>query len=208
MENNYSNKFTGTFTYALRTLILMLFLFSFTNSFAQNPVFNNPTRVSGQDRQQGTVYKYTNVKQINGKQVDAIVTIAAVSNATLNEFDNRTNGGYPNRFQPVITTNGAGYVEFKMEFYESGTYVASAPETGRIILDAFTLEAIDIDGGEYLSVDIPTGGGYNLEGITDIKVTVVDGFTKFQGPSYSINDISIDETQIIAQVNLMADSSF
>lgn len=206
MENNYSNKFTGTFTYALRTLILMLFLFSFTNSFAQDPVFKDPTRLSGQDKKQGAVYKYTNIKEVNGIKVDAIVTLTKISNAVLETFDNATNGNLPDRFQPEIYNLGAngGYVEFKFEFFESGTY----PDNPKIVtLDKFVLDVVDLDGSEFFDIDIPSTGSYDLEEESKVTATKTGTTTRFLGPEDSVNVISLLETLYIAKINLVNISS-
>ncbi|NRT13641.1 hypothetical protein, partial [Flavobacterium sp. 14A] len=211
MENKYSNNFTGTLKFALRTLILVLFLFSFTNTFAQNPVFNNETLLSGTAKQAGAVYKYTNVKTVNGKQVDAIVTLNAITgNARLDTFDNATNGNYPNRFQPEIrsgASNGLAYVEFQFDFYETGTYNTATAK--RVILDKFTLEAIDVDGGEFFDIVIPSSGSYSLENPTNIAVTpgTATTFTRFLGPNSSVAQISLTATFIIARVDLINVSS-
>jgi hypothetical protein len=49
--------------------------------------------------------------------IDAIVTIVSIKDASIVDFDNPTNGGLIDRFQPVINTlKSNGYVEFEFSF--------------------------------------------------------------------------------------------
>ena len=116
------------------------------------------------------------------------------------DVDNATNGGLIDRFQPVVNTSRAnGYVEFEFSFYKSGTY-GTAQEL-RIDLGSFILEALDLDGNEFFDVARPNNESYTLETNTFITVSTVGSYTRFQGPSNSVDPISITNTQYIAAVN-------
>jgi hypothetical protein len=82
-----------------------------------------PTLISGTDKQVNAKYRYNNVITTDGTDVDAIVTIVSIKDASIVDFDNPTNGGLIDRFQPVINTlKSNGYVAFEFSFYKKGTY--------------------------------------------------------------------------------------
>ncbi|NRT17148.1 hypothetical protein HNP99_003527, partial [Flavobacterium sp. 28A] len=204
MKNNYFNFLNKNKIFLFRFVLFFALLLSFTNSFAQTPVFNNPVLLSGTDRAKGAIYKYTNVITVNGQKVDAIVTIANItSGATLNNFDNETTAGLTDRFQPEITSavGSGGYVEFKFDFYKSGSYGTTVPIA--VSLDSFSLDVIDLDGGEFIEIQIPTPGNYVLDSPTLIvKTDRPNNYTRLQGPAISFNGINTIETSVIAQINL------
>jgi hypothetical protein len=116
--------------------VLML-LFFCTKAFAlPEYVFKNPVHISGTDLAVGAKYRFSNVKT----GVDAIVTIMAFNNVTLNQLDG-TGTGFDEAFQPFIycPKRKKGYVEFKFDFVAHGT---NTP----VVLTEIPLTAIDIDG--------------------------------------------------------------
>ncbi|MCW2119203.1 Ig-like domain-containing protein, partial [Flavobacterium sp. 7A] len=194
MKKNTLNK-----SKLLNFVFLFLCFFISIKAFSQLPKFTTPTRVSGLDKAVGTKYMYVNVKTVNGVNIDAIVTITAISNAVIVDVDNPTNGGLTDRFQPVINTSAAnGYVEYRFDFYKSGTY--NTPSQESYDLDDFIIEALDTDGYEFFEIARPNNEPYYLETGTSITVSEVGGFTRFQGPSNSVNPIDIANTQYIAAV--------
>ncbi|WP_418264609.1 DUF7507 domain-containing protein [Flavobacterium faecale] len=186
-----------------KLLFFTLFLLVSLNLYSQSPKFTTPTLISGTDKQVGAKYRYPVVTTVDGTDVEAIVTIVAISDATLRTVDNPSNGGLIDRFQPEINTSKAdGYVEFEFAFFKSGTYGTAQPI--QIDLSSFTLEAIDIDGNEFFDVAIPSNGSYALENPTKITVSTTGTnptYTRFKGPSESVNTISLLETRYIAVVN-------
>lgn len=78
--------------------------------------FSNPKLLSGTDKKQGAKYQYTNIIQVDGIWVNAIVTIDAVVNVkndTLTNFDNETpdpDGGYGRADKSKYTTSYGGLV--------------------------------------------------------------------------------------------------
>ncbi|MGO4867440.1 Ig-like domain-containing protein, partial [Flavobacterium sp. W21_SRS_FM7] len=209
MTHNYSNFFIKEEKKFQKYFLFIVALFTFFTASAQKPVFNNPTLIFGKDRTEGSKYLYEKVSKIDGNDIDAVVTITDISNASIIDVDNSKNGNglYLDRFQPVITINGGyrssgGYVEFLFEFFKSGTRVP-------VKLDSFALEAIDVDGNEYFEAIIEKPAYYKLENPTKLEVntTVNSPFTRFQGPTESINEISIKETKYIAVVHYPNSSS-
>ncbi|TDD93601.1 T9SS type B sorting domain-containing protein [Flavobacterium cellulosilyticum] len=187
--------------------ILMLFAVNFVS--AQNPVFNNPTLVSGKKLDVGAKYIYTDVTTAQGFSIDAVVTINAIVDAKLKDIDSATNGAglLLSRFQPVIqTTTNGGYVEFQFDFYQAGTY-STIPVP--MFLNSFALQALDIDGLEFFDVNIPPTATYSLNKSTLITVStsINPPFTRFQGPSGSVDPISLADTQYIASVNFSSAST-
>ena len=78
----------------------------------------SPTRLSGNALSQGAVYRFKNVTT----GVDALVTIAQISNSTLVSLDD--NSSFSTRFQPVIKQIGANntsYIRFDFQLVVSGT---------------------------------------------------------------------------------------
>ncbi|SDX63067.1 hypothetical protein, partial [Flavobacterium degerlachei] len=182
-------------------LLLFVFLIFSLKSYSQTPKFTTPTLKSGIDKQVGAKYLYPIVTVIDGTNVDAIVTVVAISNASIFEIDNPTNGGLIDRFQPVVNTSSSnGYVEFQFSFYKSGTY-GTAQEL-KINLNSFTIEALDLDGNEFFDVARPNNESFTLENNSYITVsTTNDSYTRFQGPSNSVDPIRITNTRYIVAVN-------
>ncbi len=120
-------------------VILAVLLFKAPISTAQPPPdysFTSPVHLSGTDRSVGAVYRFANVKT----GVDAIVTITAISNATLAVLD-QTGQGWNAAFQPNITVPSMqnGYVEFRIDFVTAGTFATFIqPQVG--------ITALDVDG--------------------------------------------------------------
>ena len=78
----------------------------------------SPIRLSGNALSQGAVYRFRNVTT----GVDALVTIAQISNSTLVSLDD--NSSFPTRFQPVIKQIGANQtssIRFNFQLVVSGT---------------------------------------------------------------------------------------
>ncbi|MDI5888818.1 MBG domain-containing protein, partial [Flavobacterium yafengii] len=185
-----------------KIIFFILFILASLNLYSQTPIFSNPSLKSGTANSVGAKYLYTGVTTVDGTSVDAVVTIVSVTNVVLVDIDNPNNGGGSllNRFQPVIrSTVSGGNVEFDFTFYKSGTY-GTALEL-KIDLSSFTIETLDIDGGEFFDIVIPTNANYTLESPTKITVSTVSPYTRFTGPNESVDPISITNTAYIASVS-------
>lgn len=86
--------------------------------------FSNPSRIVGTGKSdgdgqayQGDKYKYTNVITINNTQINAIVTVVQISNATLNYFDDNSPNPTPRDSTRSQTINGIVY--YKTSFGQS-----------------------------------------------------------------------------------------
>ncbi|WP_220764266.1 hypothetical protein, partial [Flavobacterium sp. UMI-01] len=199
MKKNYTN--FSVPNSKLIKIVCFLFIILFTTIVvAQTPKFTTPTLISGTNKQVGAKYLYPIVTTVDGNNVDAIVTIVSINNASIVDVDNPTNGGLIDRFQPVVNTSSAnGYVEYEFSFYKSGTY-GTAQEL-KIDLGSFILEALDLDGNEFFDVARPNNESYTLESNSFITVSTVGPYTRFQGPSNSVDPISVTNTRYIAAVN-------
>lgn len=150
--------------------IIALFL---TLSVSAQPsyYFTNNSLVSGTDKAQGAVYRFTSVKS----GVDAMVTIDTLTGgATLDSLD-VNHIGFDAAFQPQvhIGAHSSGYIQFNIQFVTAGTLTPVAqinmPITG-----------IDIDGhiapgdtlAEYDQIDLAlTATMYDNPSTTQISVT-------------------------------------
>ncbi len=148
----------------------------------------------------GTTYIYKNVAtSLYGRQIDAKVKLVSNHNAKVNNIDNPTNGtngGLDSRFQPVVSiTSNGGYAEWNIDFiyHDDGTQI-----TG---VDGFGLDALDIDGNEYLQITSPYTNPYHGSLVT------VSGTIKFQGGPGSDNVIDPTHTQYGAGVKIVNQSS-
>ncbi|WP_353110612.1 Ig-like domain-containing protein [Salinisphaera dokdonensis] len=118
-----------------------------------------PTLVSGNAGQPGAVYRYADVAD----GVDALVTIDAVSNAQVSEFDANANG-VAEGFSPTIQGQGAnGFAQFSFQFVESGTTNA------RVV--SFTSSSLDVDN-TVETIQFRGTSSYTVEGNTYLTVNV------------------------------------
>ena len=215
-----------TFSNKVKTLFSIICLIvCATTSYAQTtPTFagtQGPTLLSGTDLNQGARYLYTNVAlNVNGSPInaDAVVTIITLNNINVNSVD--TALGVDNRFEPETTTTAAGgFVEWEILFIESGTATATS-DGAPILIDSYTLEAIDVDGNEFFEVLVPdsytveqgltpplgtcpqgSGAADNSIGCpSDLVVSTNGAFTRFQSDSDFSAGINEDRTEFIVSV--------
>ncbi|MBS1655842.1 MAG: hypothetical protein JSU05_13405, partial [Bacteroidetes bacterium] len=109
------------FTHARIGILCLISFFSVSVIFGQAPKFSfqNPTLVSGTDKQVNAVYRFPSV--ITG--VDALVTIQGITgNISLRNID-RTADGYGEAFQPEYKIGGLSnaYIDFLITFVQAGT---------------------------------------------------------------------------------------
>jgi hypothetical protein len=98
--------------------------------------FINPVLTSGTDKQVNAEYRFSAIKT----GVDALVTIKAIVNVTIDSLDRKA-VGHNDAFQPSlnISANQVGYVEFEFKFVTTGTSsVLSQQEVN--------VTSIDVDG--------------------------------------------------------------
>ncbi|HYM94157.1 MAG TPA: hypothetical protein VET23_08465, partial [Chitinophagaceae bacterium] len=101
----------------------------------------------------GAIWRFTNIANISGTQVNAEVKIDAVSNATLASIDDdaavdQNSNSIASFFAPRITSNASGngstrgYVQFTMSFFDN----TSGGFTNPKILTNLNFVHLDIDG--------------------------------------------------------------
>ena len=162
------------------SVLLVAFQFFVSAAVAQTTVcqgrlitvldFRNPTLVSGTALAPGAVYRFSNV----ATGVDALVTIDAITNGSLNVFDRDT--GLIENFQPELNNNNASSADFTISFVTAGG-------TTPVSLD-FAASGIDIDGNnsalrEYAEFSTPFAE-FVLDSPTELDVNA-------SGPSVPAN---------------------
>lgn len=155
-----------------------------------------PTLLPGSDPDltEDAQYIYQNVAlSTDGIPVDAIVTIVKLKymNIVGNTIDNVLSEDY--RFEPLTNAEkDKGYVEWEIRFVQDGTVTNAGDEGVPAYLDAFTLEAIDVDGEAFFEAIVTNS--YTLEDNpsqpTDLVVSTSGDYTKFQSGSNSVSPIS------------------
>jgi hypothetical protein len=155
-----------------KTVLAIIALFV-TLSLSAQPsyYFTNFSRVSGADKQIGTIYRFTSVKS----GVDALVTIDTLTGGlTIDSMDVKSLG-FDAAFQPQIHigAHSSGYAQFNIQFVIAGTSIPS-PQIN------VPITAIDIDGhinvgdtlAEYDEMNLGlTGTLLNLVTTTQLSVT-------------------------------------
>lgn len=122
-----------------------------------------PVLITGDDLQQGAVYRYSGVTA----GTDALVEVSALNNATLVQLDDPT--GVARALQPEIDGDAVGsYVEFSVSFVDSGTS-NSNPVSG--VFSAIDLDSV-VEFDTFFNVS-----DYTVETNSDLSLTVTGSQT-------------------------------
>lgn len=127
----------------LIAMLLLLFRHSLHAQAEEKLIFQNPVLESGSAGNVGAVYRFSEVMD----NIDALVEIAAMQNASLNKVD-ETSTGDQHAFQPVVRVQnqpkngGLAYIDFNITFVESGSQNA-------VEVEEVTATAVDVDGDSY-----------------------------------------------------------
>lgn len=152
-------------------------------------VFGTPVLKSGTGLNTGSIYLYSNVVNINGQSIDAVVTIVDLANgdATITSFDNlpgavvkprNANWFELNTVSAVggvvggTATNAATIIKF--DFILNGTYNAAIGDGTDVLLQNVTVNSYDIDFLEFQ--DFSGFSSYSLSTTTTLTVTTQNGF--------------------------------
>ena len=204
----------------IRRLLILLWLLSFyaLTASSQELVFKNAQLISGIDKQDGAIYRFSNVNS----KVDAIVTIEGRSstNVKLVSFD-MDNTGHDKAFQPRVgygndnTPDGLTdwWMEFSIKFVGTGTNNPAA-------VDSFKVTALDIDGnGQKINewVSFYNSKSYKFESTTQLigsnilelinSVSTVVG-RKFVGPTDNYVDVDTNATNVMVTNSYETINSF
>ena len=193
--------------------------------------FNSATRLTGgtdnaSGNTVGTKYLYSNVVTVSGQQIDAIIELTGMSNATVSLFDSTANpyGGSTGNattvngagsFQPNLNiATAGGYATFKVTFILGGSYNATTNPNGtEVTLRNVVVNTYDLDasGGAATGrqfTDFEGIGAYTVSNGT--KLTVSDqggGVTRFLttvGGNYTVMPGSTT-TQQLNGVTIISD---
>ena len=170
-------------------------------------VFCNPVLVSGTDKADGAVYRFSNVT----KTLDALVTINGRSSCqvTLDTLD-VTSTGSNRAFQPFISYNHGNvsgseswWMEFVITFVQSGTSTPMAQDSIKAL-------SFDIDGDgsmlqdQFIAYNASHCGTYDP---TSLSMKDITGGSQFTGPTKSYQGIDTTATEVIAnQIYIGANS--
>ncbi|HLK27285.1 MAG TPA: hypothetical protein VKT28_01795 [Puia sp.] len=173
----------------IKKAILALFAVSVTVlvSAQTNYSFNKYMLVSGTEKKQGAVYRFSSVKP----DVDAIITIDKLtSSASLDSFDISA-PGFAAELQPAFTVapHCWGYVQFNIQFVKAGTSVPVAisniPLKGKIYNADYKNVKLDIVSSTATSFKVrmysANQHGYALN--TKADVLLQDGNDEDDEPS-------------------------
>ena len=156
--------------------------FSFTNA--------NTTRLSGTQSAAGSVYQISNLGTVEGRLLYGKLTIVSLVNASLTTFDDDTT--VPLRFQPIITTTGSGYVQYKLEFFDTLTNFP-------VYLRNYYLNGIDIDGSsaaltEKYLLPLNEYSNYTVSNSSQLVISTIGTETQFRGIPGSLTGINFENT--------------
>ncbi|MCF8371403.1 MAG: LruC domain-containing protein [Bacteroidales bacterium] len=142
---------------------------------------------------EGAIHKYSNVVTVSGVTVYALLTIEDINNAFIDMFDDDSQTGEINRFQPRIGSNwGGGFIVYQLEFFD-------AADDESVFLYDYYMTGIDIDGNGSSNREYVEVGGYASYQVNSncgltISTNQVSGRTKFLGISNSLNGVTFDNT--------------
>ncbi|HKK09576.1 MAG TPA: LruC domain-containing protein [Bacteroidales bacterium] len=161
---------------------------SFTND--ERTVLNDPGNNGGES--EGAIHRYDNVAIVDGVTLYAHLEILEINNAFIQDFDDDTQTGSTDRFQPRIGSNsGGGFIVYQLSFFDTS-------DDQPVFIYNYYMTGVDIDGNgsnkEYVEV-----GGYSSYLIDNSSQLVVSsnnatGRTKFLGRSTSLSGVTFDNT--------------
>ena len=133
------------------------------------PLTTNPSLTAG-----GTC-AYDDVVTVGLTNYDAIITIEAVNNALISNFDNTatTNGNTAANFSPKVLWTSAGSIDYSITFIQDGTSGSPVP----VDLGDFYLTALDLDAIG------PSGVYFDADGISEYSIGATSFLTYTTGGS-------------------------
>ena len=149
--------------------------------------FSSSTLKSGSGTAAGTIYVYSNVITIDSQQIDAVIELTALSNATLSSFDSTSNPYADSTyFQPNLTIGSVGgYATFSISFILGGTYVNTSSRGTATTLQHVFVNTYDLDGSGAAAngrqfTDFQDIGSYTLNSGSSVTVqSLGSGITRF-----------------------------
>lgn len=195
-------------------MIIMICIFSGSQTFAQELIFRNPTLDEGAAGQDGAVYRFAGV----ATGVDALVEIKGRSHSSvILENIDVANEGWSKAFQPKVGRMGnlVGIANWWMEF--EIRFVKPATED-EVNVNKFDLTAIDIDGDgltikEYIEFYRTTNCA--IENVSQLVSTYLGSSNggsekdyRFTGPLLNFLNIDTAGTTVMATAKYTNKSKF
>lgn len=200
-------------------LFILLAILSFAGSGGGGGVltFRNATLESGTDKQDGAIYRFSQVES----DFDALVKIKGRSSASayLVTID-MTSSGFDKAFQPQVGfEDGSAHeaAEWWMDF--ELTFVKRATSTP-VTFDNFDLSAIDIDGNGHLIREFVGFFGLNSYTVEANSILVTSNITqliagvnkivgkRFDGPTANYLNIDTSGTAVMVSTKYTATQTF
>lgn len=213
-----SLKTANRFIAFIKVFVIVAIASKPSSVLAQGLVFKDPLLISGTDKSDGAVYRFSNVAD----KVDALLTISGRSSSKvkLSNID-LTNTGWDKAFQPQISYNTNGdasgssdwWMDFDISFVTSN---AAVP----VVVSNFNVTAIDIDGdGKHLREYVALKGlkSYTVENrsalsISDLLELVTGLLTptgkKFDGSLTDYANIDTNATKVMVTATYQNKSQF
>ncbi|MCA9565626.1 MAG: hypothetical protein KC561_19145, partial [Myxococcales bacterium] len=149
--------------------------------------FSSRQLLTGTSGALNSTYLYDNIYNDGTTQVDAIMTITAISGGNVGNVDDDTSNAA--RFQPQIgSTTGGGYVEFRFDFFDA--------DDNRVALENFHVTGVDIDGNATYQEFHEIGGfaSYTTDQTCDLTITEGSPLTRFSGTTNDLSGITFENT--------------
>ncbi|MBT8184339.1 MAG: gliding motility-associated C-terminal domain-containing protein, partial [Eudoraea sp.] len=163
---------------------------------------NTPTLESGQEFDEGAVYRFSNITA----ELDALVTIDEVNNGEIATLDQ--NAVDPEFFKPEITFTTTDdvrrpYVDLRITIVNTGTETPA-------VLDELIANFIDVDGNnqyqEFNRFDTPAS--YTFDDPTDVGINVTAGGLLINGGTREFDGISNVNPTVNVAVEFVNISTF
>lgn len=206
----------GYWLSAVMAVYMLLSLPLFTQ--AQGLVFQNGTRVSGRDGEDGAVYKFPGVT----KDVDGYIKINGRSSSGVELTDiDLDNTGWDKAFQPQIRyKNKSAYGSEKDWWMEFEISFISSKDNTPVAISSMDLTAIDIDGDDkhvnewvsLYSLDSYTTEKRTSLLVNDLLESILNLLTltgkKFSGPITQYDNIDTSATKVMTTAKYTNKSKF
>ncbi|HPB04729.1 MAG TPA: DUF11 domain-containing protein, partial [Prolixibacteraceae bacterium] len=146
---------------------------------------------------EGSVHRFLNVATVESVDLDALISIQRMVNASVLAIDEDYLYGNPVWLQPKITTSGAngGFVSFSIKFVQSGS---SEP----VFIKNYSLSALDIDGfgtSQREFVEFSGFHSYTTNSQTGITVESgqISGGTRFLGKPKYVQGLAFENSSSV-----------
>jgi hypothetical protein len=156
--------------------------------------FDNGVLKTGSAGSVGATYLYSNVVTIGGRQIDAVVKLEELTNATNFIMDSSSNpystSNAQSYLQPNITVSSAGgFARISISFIDGGTYSNTTHSGTAVTLKNVYINTYDLDGS-----------GANAAGRQFTDFSGIGGFTLNSTPKIAVQDLGGGLTRFVTTI--------